>query len=175
VVQEVDLDRHAPLTLEREHLHNLGEALRRREQMLDALVRSSSEVRYTGEISSRFQNRSPFFLWFRRSISIATRRSTASRISQFDVTLEREHLHNLGEALRRREQMLDALVRSSSEDQQPVPEPLAVLLVVQEVDLDRHAPLDGVADLVDVGAVGLRSLQATTRSPPRSAPRGCRC
>ncbi|NGM33806.1 PAS domain-containing protein [Methylobacterium sp. DB0501] len=35
--------------------------------------------------------------------------------SQFDVTLEREHLHNLGEALRRREQMLDALVRSSSE------------------------------------------------------------
>ncbi|OAS14221.1 PAS domain-containing protein [Methylobacterium platani] len=35
--------------------------------------------------------------------------------SQFDVTLEREHLRNLGEALRRREQMLDALVRSSSE------------------------------------------------------------
>ena len=35
--------------------------------------------------------------------------------SQFDVTLERERLRDLGEALRRREQMLDALVRSSSE------------------------------------------------------------
>ncbi|WP_156295704.1 PAS domain-containing protein [Methylobacterium aquaticum] len=35
--------------------------------------------------------------------------------SQFDVTPERERLRDLGEALRRREQMLDALVRSSSE------------------------------------------------------------
>jgi PAS domain S-box-containing protein len=35
--------------------------------------------------------------------------------SQFDVTLQKEHLRELNEALHKREQMLDALLRSSSE------------------------------------------------------------
>jgi PAS domain S-box-containing protein len=83
-----------------------------------AKIRDAIERRAPIEIELLNHKKSGELFWNRLLISPVFDRDGALTYffaSQFDVTLEREKLTDLSKALRNREQMLDALVRSSSE------------------------------------------------------------
>ena len=83
-----------------------------------AKIRDAIERRVPIEIELLNHKKNGELFWNRLLISPVFDRDGALTYffaSQFDVTLEREQLHNLSKTLQNREQMLDALVRSSSE------------------------------------------------------------
>lgn len=83
-----------------------------------AKIRDAIEHRVPIEIELRNHKKNGELFWNRLLISPVFDRDgelTYFFASQFDVTLEREKLGNLSKTLQNREQMLDALVRSSSE------------------------------------------------------------